>query len=44
MLDEILIIIGVLLAIVISLFLFKKPSGKKIEEYWDSGQLKRIYY
>lgn len=44
MLDEILIIIGVLLAIVISLFLFKKPSGKKIEEYWDSGQLKRTYY
>ncbi|RZG77505.1 MULTISPECIES: toxin-antitoxin system YwqK family antitoxin [unclassified Acinetobacter] len=44
MLNEILIMIGVLLVIVISLFLFKKPSGKKIEEYWDSGQLKRKYY
>lgn len=44
MLNESLIIIGILLFIFITIFFFKKPSGKCVEEDWDSGQLKRKYY
>lgn len=44
MLNESLIIIGILLLIFIIIFFFRTQSGRCVEEHWGNGQLKRKYY